>query len=198
MNSPASLNWQLTVECVGFVAEITVKKQIKRTVGFDEVNSSVKESMKTWIKDSMDDLLVEKDEAGNDRQRRQRRGRQQTIKKPGSKKSGSKKQQMHENITCDGCSCTPIMGPRYTKQLDEDSYDVCEVCFSTLDDSEKQELTKADCTTAVVQIVLEANPDAAQQPNDKGYLPLHLYCKRNQQDVTGEIAKLLIEAFLKH
>ena len=109
MNSPASLNWQLTVECVGFVAEITVKKQIKRTVGFDEVNSSVKESMKTWIKDSMDDLLVEKeDEAGNDRQRRQRRGRQQTIEKPGSKNSGSKKQQRSQSL---GVSAKYLLGP---------------------------------------------------------------------------------------
>merc|ERR1712028_169820 len=76
-------------------------------------------------------------------------------------------QQMHENIWCDGCSCTPITGPRYTKQLDGDTYDVCQVCFSALDDSEKQKLTKADKPEAdkpaqqvVVDAVIEQEPEA--------------------------------------
>merc|ERR1712166_1120033 len=70
-------------------------------------------------------------------------------------------QQMHENIWCDGCSCTPIMGPRYTKQLDGDTYDVCQVCFSALDDSEKQKLTKADKPEADKKVVDDAEAPSA-------------------------------------
>merc|ERR1712195_196109 len=76
-------------------------------------------------------------------------------------------QQMHENIWCDGCSCTPIMGPRYTKQLDGDTYDVCQVCFSALDDSEKQKLTKADKPEAdkpAQKVVDDAEAPSAEEP----------------------------------
>ena len=45
---------------------------------------------------------------------------------------------------------------------------------------------------AVVRVVLEANPDAAKQPDDEGNLPMHLYCSLNEQDATGEIAHLLL------
>ena len=76
-------------------------------------------------------------------------------------------QQIHENIWCNGCSCTPIMGPRYTKQLDGDTYDVCQVCFSALDDSEKQQLTKADKPEAdkpAQKVVDDAEAPSAEEP----------------------------------
>ena len=50
-------------------------------------------------------------------------------------------------------------------------------------------------TMAVIRVVLEAHPEAAKQVDGLGNLPLHLYCAHNEQDDTGEIAKLLIEAY---
>ena len=50
---------------------------------------------------------------------------------------------------------------------------------------------------AVVKVLLEANPDAAiaKQSDDKGDVPMHLYCCSTEQDATRDTARLLIDAY---
>ena len=44
-------------------------------------------------------------------------------------------------------------------------------------------------------MIIEAFPEGAEQPYDDRYLPLHIHCEENKQELTDETAHLLIEAF---
>merc|ERR1712159_792514 len=47
---------------------------------------------------------------------------------------------LHEGIWCDECNVSPISGNRFWKQLQDDTYDLCESCYENLDDDKKGEL----------------------------------------------------------
>jgi hypothetical protein len=47
----------------------------------------------------------------------------------------------HPGIWCDMCSMSPLRGPRYTKQLRNDTYDACQGCYESFDEAQKAELT---------------------------------------------------------
>ena len=54
---------------------------------------------------------------------------------------------VHEGIWCDNCSANPIHGARHWKQLNGDTYDLCDPCFNELDDDKKAELKLKDQAT---------------------------------------------------
>lgn len=48
---------------------------------------------------------------------------------------------VHQGIWCDSCGSNPITGPRHYKQLEGDTFDLCNDCFDQLDVESQQELT---------------------------------------------------------
>jgi len=48
---------------------------------------------------------------------------------------------VHEGIWCDACTAHPITGNRYWKQLQADSFDLCQGCYEQLAEDKKAELT---------------------------------------------------------
>ena len=47
----------------------------------------------------------------------------------------------HTGIWCDECSAKPIVGARYSKQLENDTYDVCKSCYDNSDEADQVELS---------------------------------------------------------
>merc|ERR1712086_1041271 len=76
-----------------------------------------------------------------------------------------------------------------TKQLDGDAYDVCQVCFSALDDSEKQKLTKADKPEAdkpAQKVVDDAEAPSAEEPEAAHQDDVDVVIEQELEDVVLE------------
>ena len=43
---------------------------------------------------------------------------------------------VHPGISCDGCDMKPILGARYMKQMQNDTFDLCEACYNALPESQ--------------------------------------------------------------
>ena len=56
----------------------------------------------------------------------------------------------HEGIWCDSCGMTPLCGPRYKKQLVDETYDVCQRCYNNLDEDAQAELVQIDANGVVI------------------------------------------------
>jgi hypothetical protein len=48
---------------------------------------------------------------------------------------------VHAGIWCDGCKMKPILGNRYWKRTEHDTFDVCQACYDQLNDEQKGELS---------------------------------------------------------
>lgn len=46
---------------------------------------------------------------------------------------------VHPGIWCDECDMKPIHGARYMKQMENDTFDLCEACYNTLPESQMSE-----------------------------------------------------------
>merc|ERR1719408_361974 len=69
---------------------------------------------------------------------------------------------LHEGIWCDECNVSPISGNRYWKQLQNDTYDLCESCYENLDDDKKGELALKQPQSGQEDLVAKEEP--VQEP----------------------------------
>merc|ERR1712159_437598 len=69
---------------------------------------------------------------------------------------------LHEGIWCDECNDSPISGNRFWKQLQDDTYDLCESCYENLDDDKKGELALKQPQSGQEDLVPKEEP--VQEP----------------------------------
>merc|ERR1711959_229239 len=79
---------------------------------------------------------------------------------------------VHNGIWCDVCNASPLVGPRYMKQLKDDTYDLCQACYGQLPD-----IDKADFCLLESLVIKESAPvvnETAPEPPETD--PLMLDC----------------------
>merc|ERR1711865_416884 len=64
-------------------------------------------------------------------------------------------------IWCDQCNVTPLTGPRFMKQLENDTYDLCHGCFAGLCESEQTEFKPVE---PEIEAVVEPEIEAVVEP----------------------------------
>jgi len=67
---------------------------------------------------------------------------------------------MHPGIWCDTCGTNPIIGARYWKQLEGDTYDLCQGCFDKLDSEKQKELTLKTDPSSPWGDIADPSPDS--------------------------------------
>jgi len=55
----------------------------------------------------------------------------------------------HNGIWCDECSAKPIVGARYSKQLENDTYDLCKSCYDNLDEADQVEMSLLESSVEI-------------------------------------------------
>jgi len=67
----------------------------------------------------------------------------------------------HPGIWCNECSTRPIVGARYSKQLENDTYDSCKSCYDNLNESDQAQLSLVETAAQNVEADSTSSEDSS-------------------------------------